>query len=698
MSDGGVERDMAAKAGIDDARLSSLLKEAGSPLSGEDAVNVLVGAASAPERFGDGWLSMLSPTPSAPLASFAQEARSALATVPTGLDDAGPNDGGVTAARVAALREQLAKRDLAGFIIPRADAHQGEYVPPHAQRLAWLTGFKGSAGAAIVLRDAAAIFIDGRYTLQVEQEVDTGIFEPRHLIDAPPGAYLTEQLKAGDRFAYDPWLHTSSGLNTLKTAAAKAGAELVECENLVDAIWHNQPPPPLSPVEPHPMEFAGRTAADKRVEIAEAITKAGAKTAVLSAPDSIAWLLNLRGGDLPRTPFALGFALVHAEDGGQVDLFMDPRKVTEDAARHLGNGVRLMSPEKLGDVLAALPRGHTVLTDPASTPVWILDRLKEIGAEIKTGDDPVAIPKACKNAAELEGIRAAHRRDGVALARFLHWLATEGQSGAVTELMAVDRLEEFRRGGKHFRDLSFDTISGAGPNGAIVHYRVNEQTNRPLAPGSLYLVDSGGQYQDGTTDVTRTIAIGTPTDEMRDRFTRVLKGHIALGTSRFPEGTTGSQLDVLARHSLWQAGLDYDHGTGHGVGAYLSVHEGPQRISKMPNRVALRPGMVVSNEPGYYKTGAYGIRIENLVAVVKAIDIESAGFSQDGPERTMLSFETLTFAPIDQRLVVRELLSDAEVAWLNAYHAQVREVLTPRLIDAGAPETAKWLESVTASL
>ena len=680
------------------AVVADAVRLAGADHDPHDVVAIAAGAAAAPARDDDAWLAMLGPGIPASLADAARTVQHAFRDRGCGLEAAGPDDGGVTAGRLAAVRAELARRDLAGFIVPRADEHQGEYVPPGAQRLAWLTGFKGSAGAAIVLRDRAAIFVDGRYTLQVQQETDTTLFAVRHLTDAPPQAYLEETLKAGDRFGYDPWLHTQTGLSVLKTAAAKVGAQLVETDNLIDAVWVDRPPPPLSPVVPHPLSFAGRSAADKRAEIAEMVEKSGARATVLSAPDSIAWLLNVRGGDLPRTPFALAFALVHVEGGGQVDLFIDPRKITDETAAHLGNGVRVRPPAEIGPALESLGQGYPVLIDPLTTPVWVLDRLRQVGADLKIGDDPVALPKACKNAEELNGIRAAHRRDAIALARFLCWLSVEGQSGTVTEAGAADRLESFRRSGQHFRDLSFDTISGAGPNGAIVHYRVNERTNRPLVPGELYLVDSGAQYLDGTTDVTRTVAIGTPSAEMRDRFTRVLKGHIALAMTRFPAGTTGSQLDAIARHALWQAGLDYDHGTGHGVGAYLSVHEGPQRISKLPNRVALKPGMVVSNEPGYYKTGAYGIRIENLVAVVPTTEIEAPAFSHGRPERDMLAFETLTFAPIDRTLVLVELLSPAERDWLNAYHRKVREVVTPGLRALGDETAVNWLAGATAEI
>jgi Xaa-Pro aminopeptidase len=585
-------------------------------------------------------------------------------------------------ARLAALRATLTQGGLDGFLVPRADEHQGEYVPRSAERLAFLTGFTGSAGLAIVLADRAAVFIDGRYTLQVEAEVDKRLFEICHLTKTPPHDWLAGAAKAGQRIAYDPWLHTPDGLARFKAAAAKAGAALVPAPNAVDAIWSDRPPVPTAPVVPLALEFAGKPSADKRAEIAQKLAADGIAAVVLTLPDSIAWLLNVRGGDVRHSPLPLSFAILAAD--GRVDWFVHPRKLTPELPAHLGEGVRVRPPEEFAAALAAL-KEQRVQADPATAASWIFDRLDEAGATLVRDADPCLLPKACKNAVELAGIRAAHRRDGAALTKFLAWIAREAPKGGIGEIAAAEKLESFRRQSNLLRDLSFGTISGAGPNGAIVLYRASPKSERKLAPGELYLVDSGGQYPDGTTDVTRTVAIGTPTPEMKRHFTLVLKGHIALGTARFPAGTSGSQLDALARLALWRDGLDYDHGTGHGVGHYLCVHEGPQRISKLPNTVALRPGMIVSNEPGYYRTGAYGIRIENLVAV------EKVGETGDGE---LLGFETLTLAPIDRTLVDTAIMTADEIAWLDAYHARVFAEIGPQL-DA---DDRAWLASATAPL
>ncbi len=589
--------------------------------------------------------------------------------------------------RLDALRTELARRGLSGFMVPRADEHQGEYVPPSAQRLAWLTGFTGSAGAAVVLRDCAAIFVDGRYTLQVQAEVDCARFQVRHLIEQPPARWLGETLAAGDRLGIDPWLHTADQVETLKNACERCGAELVVCaDNPLDAVWLDRPPPPLAPVEVWPDAVAGRGAADKLAEIAGALAADRLDAAVLTSPESVAWLLNLRGGDVAYTPLPLSFAIVHRD--GSVDLFIDGRKVPAGVPALLGAGVRLAQPAALDIALDRLGRdGKRVRVDAAMAPFRVVERLRRSGARVDRGSDPCALPRACKNAIELEGSRAAHRRDGAAMVRFLAWLAAEVKGGGVDELTAAARLEAFRRDGEHFRGLSFPTISGAGANGAIVHYHSTAATNRPLAPGELYLVDSGAQYLDGTTDVTRTVAIGAPGDEERRRFTLVLKGHIALAAAVFPAGTTGSQLDVLARRALWAEGLDYDHGTGHGVGAFLSVHEGPQRISKVGNSVALRPGMIVSDEPGYYKAGAYGIRIENLIAVT---DVPAP----PGAERPLRGFEILTLVPIDRTLIDPGLLDAGELAWLNAYHARIAAEIAPSV----EPAARHWLEAATRPL
>ncbi len=588
------------------------------------------------------------------------------------------------ATRLAALRAALAAQGLDGFVVPHADPHQNEFLPSDAERLAWLTGFGGSAGTAVVLADRAAIFVDGRYTLQVRDQVDGDLYEYRHLIEQPVADWLRENLGEGAKLGFDPWLHTQAQKERLARAVTAAGAELVPVEsNPLDAIWEDRPPPPMAPVVPHEARFAGKSSADKREELAKALKRENLDAAVLTQPDSIAWLLNVRGGDVDHTPLPLSFAVLHAD--AAVDWYVAEAKLSEDMPAHLGNGVTIHAPGMFGDGLAKVS-GKRVRVSADSAASWVFERLE--AAEVVRGDDPVALPKAIKNETELAGTRAAHARDGVAIARFLHWLSEKAPSGGVDEISAADRLAAFRAPGEHFRDLSFDTISGAGPNGAIVHYRVTPETNRPLEPGSLYLVDSGAQYLDGTTDITRTVAIGAPTDEMRDRFTRVLKGHIALATLLFPEGTSGGQIDAFARQALWQAGLDYDHGTGHGVGSYLGVHEGPQRIAKAGSNVALRPGMIVSNEPGYYRTGEYGIRIENLIAVTEPAEIP-------GGERSMLGFETLTLAPIDRALIATDLLTGDERDWLDAYHARVRDEIAPEL--AGDPVCA-WLEAATAPL
>ncbi|HEV8014262.1 MAG TPA: aminopeptidase P family protein [Stellaceae bacterium] len=600
------------------------------------------------------------------------------------MDDGRPVSREGTAERLSRLRRELARCGVDGFLVPRTDEYQGEYVPESAQRLAWLTGFTGSAGLAIVLREKAAIFVDGRYTLQAAAQVDGKLFEHRHIGDEPPGSWIEGALQPGQSLGYDPRLHTLGEVARYRAAAEKAGGKLVAVDsNPVDAVWADRPAPPLAPVVPHELRFAGESAAAKRRRIAAAIGEAGADAAVLTAPDSIAWLLNIRGGDVPHTPLPLSFAVLHRDES--VDLFIDRRKLTAAVLAHLGNAVRIADPAEFGAFLASLAAaGKRVLADPALSAAWVFDRLGEAALR---APDPCQLPKACKNAVELAGTREAHRRDGAALTRFLAWLAQESASAKLREIEVSDRLEAFRRDGTNFRDLSFPTISGAGPNGAIVHYHASRATERVLEPGSFYLVDSGAQYLDGTTDVTRTVAIGAPSAEMKDRFTRVLKGHIALALCVFPKGTSGSQLDALARASLWQAGLDYDHGTGHGVGSYLGVHEGPQRISKLPNAQALLPGMIVSNEPGYYKTGAYGIRIENLVVVEKRDGLGEAG-------REIYGFETITLAPIDRAAIDPSLLEPQEIAWLDRYHAQVRDTLTP-LVDA---RTAAWLAQVTRPL
>src|SRR6476659_5448398 len=578
--------------------------------------------------------------------------------------------------RLKALREQLKAEKLDGFVVPLTDEHMSEYVGSYAQRLAWLTGFQGSAGAAVVLPEQAAIFVDGRYTLQVRQQVSPTESSYQSVPETSTTQWLEEHAPEGARIGYDPWLHTRDWVKKAKEALATRGAELIAVDrNPIDEIWKDRPEASKAHLVVQSDQYAGKSSAEKRTEIGDWLAKHHADAAVLSALDSIAWAFNIRGADVTRTPVALAYALVHAD--GTADLFVAGEKIGPEVRQHLGNGVRLHERAAFESALSEL-NGKTVVVDPERAVAAIFEALDKAGAKILTLRDPTILPKAIKNPAEIAGQKAAQTRDGAAITKFLRWVDEEAPKGDVDELKASDHLEALRRENEELRDLSFDSISGAGPNGAIVHYRSSEKTNRKLEKGTLYLIDSGGQYVDGTTDITRTVPIGAPTAEMRDRFTRVLKGHIAIATAVFPKGTRGSQLDSFARRPLWEAGLDYAHGTGHGVGSFLSVHEGPQRISKAPNVQPLLPGMIVSNEPGYYKTGAYGIRIENLVLVQPA----------DGSaERDMLGFETLTLAPIDRNLIEPSLLDEDEIAWLNAYHTRVLEHLTP-LVDA---ETARWL-------
>jgi Xaa-Pro aminopeptidase len=594
-------------------------------------------------------------------------------------------------ARLDALRKELARQGLAGFVIPISDEHLSEYVGAYAQRLAWLTGFGGSAGTAVVLKDKAAMFVDGRYTLQVRDQVDGRLYEYKSVPQDSLAAWLAANAGEGARIGFDPWLHTAGWAKSVRKALAETGAELVPVTaNPVDAVWGDRPEPSAAPAFVQDDALAGRSSADKRGEVAEWLRKEKLDAAVISALDSVAWLLNVRGADVERTPVALSYVIAHAD--GTADWFIAPGKVPPEVAAHLGNAVRVRPRDSFTSALAELS-GKRVAADPERAVAAIFTALEDAGAEAVGLTDPVVLPKAIKNEAERNGHRAAQARDGAAVARFLHWLSVEGPKGGVDELSAAARLQQFRKDTGDLRDLSFDTISGAGPNGAIVHYRVSDETNRRLEPGSVYLVDSGGQYPDGTTDITRTVWIGPgeAPAEVKDRFTRVLKGHIALALQTFPQGTTGSQLDTLARQFLWQAGLDYAHGTGHGVGAFLAVHEGPQRIAKSRGGQAgteqeLLAGMILSNEPGYYKTGEYGIRVENLVLVEpRAIP---------GCEGEWLGFETLTLAPLDRALLDRGLLSKAEAAWWDAYHARVREVLAQQL----EGEPLAWLEAACAPL
>jgi len=593
--------------------------------------------------------------------------------------------------RLHRLRLELAREGLTGFIVPHADEHQSEYLPPAAERLAWLTGFTGSAGMAIVLRDRAAIFVDGRYTLQVRAEIDPESFAAKHLIETPPSEWLAANAGPADRIGYAPWLLTVAEVRRFAAACRMAGAELVTvAENPVDAVWTDRPAAPLGAVALHPVVLAGEEAAAKIARLQAAIAEKKASAAVLAQADSIAWTFNIRGSDIAHNPVALAYAILPAT--GKPALFIDGRKLSNTVRSALAEIAEIAEPRDIGTALARLGRdGTAVLLDAQTTPEAIAAAIRDTGGTIVEGADPAALPKARKNPTELAGTRRAHVRDGAAMVRFLAWLDRAAPQGHVDEIGAAETLAELRadtarKDGSALADLSFATISGAGPNGAIVHYRVSPSTNRRLEPDSLYLVDSGGQYRDGTTDITRTVAIGRPSPEMRDRFTRVLKGMIAIATARFPAGTSGAQIDALARRALWEAGLDYDHGTGHGVGAFLSVHEGPARISKL-GTVPLEPGMVLSDEPGYYKTGAYGIRIENLVVVMPPAPIQ-------GGDRPMLGFETLTLCPIDRRLIEPTLLDPREIAWIDAYHAALPAALG-HLLDE---DTRAWLAAAAAPL
>ena len=580
----------------------------------------------------------------------------------------------------------MAAQGLDGLLVPHEDEHQNEYLPGANDRLAWATGFTGSAGAAVVMADRAAVFVDGRYTIQVRAQVDASLFEICDLVVGGVPGWIEAHTRAGQVIGYDPRLHSPDALGYLKNAAIRSGATLKSLDpNPLDVAWGaDRPAQPAAPVRPHALEFAGEESAAKRTRLGEGLVAKGAEAAVLTAPASIAWLFNVRGGDVSRTPLPLAQAILNRD--GSARLFLEPAKVTPELPAWLGNGVSLETPADLPGALAAL-KGKVVLVDPAQSPAFYFDALEAAGARVLRGEDPCALPRACKNPVEIAGSRSAHVRDGVALTRFLHWVATEAQALLPDEIEVASRLEAFREEVEGLSDLSVDTIAAAQGNAALPHYHPTEKTNTRTAPGTLLLVDSGGQYPDGTTDVTRTLAIGTPSREMCERFTLVLKGHLALAALRFPAGTTGSAVDAFARAALWSRGLDYDHGTGHGVGVFLGVHEGPHRIAKAPNAVALQPGMIVSNEPGYYKEGAYGIRIENLQYVTSPRTIP-------GGDRPMLGFEALTLAPIDRTLILPDLLTAEERDQLDAYHARVLAEIGPHL---DAPVHA-WLEGACAPI
>lgn len=580
--------------------------------------------------------------------------------------------------RLAQLRAELETEGLDGFLVPRADAHQGEYVSDHDARLAWLSGFTGSAGFCAALRDVAGVFIDGRYRTQVKAQV-AAAFTPVPWPEIQLADWLVEQLPQGGRVGYDPWLHTVAEIERSSAALDGTGIEMVRSDNLVDRIWSDQPPVPMQPVKPHPIEFAGETSASKCARLAADLRKAGHRAAAITLPDSIMWLLNIRGSDIPRNPVAHGFALLH--DDGRVELFMASAKL-KDLGDHLGGAVTVAEPDAFLARLAELE--GPVRLDKSTAPQRLADVL---GARAVFGAEPCALPKARKNAAEIKGAAEAHLRDGAAMVDLLCWLDAQAP-GSVSEIDVVTRLEDCRRRDNALRDISFDTIAGTGPNGAIMHYRVSEETNSRLEAGQMLVLDSGGQYLDGTTDITRTIGIGAVGDEERAAFTRVLQGMIAISRLRWPQGLAGQHIEAIGRQPLWLAGQDFNHGLGHGVGAYLSVHEGPQRLSRISD-VPLEPGMILSNEPGYYREGAFGIRIENLIVVEPAPALPGGD-----SERAMLCWRTLTFAPIDRRLIVVDMLSADERAWIDAYHAEVAEKIGPRVGDS----TRDWLLAATAPL
>ncbi|MFN4020797.1 MAG: aminopeptidase P family protein [Erythrobacter sp.] len=595
-------------------------------------------------------------------------------------------------ARLAALREELKRRALDGFIVPISDEHMSEYVGDYAQRLAWLTGFGGSAGFAAVTLANAAIFVDGRYTVQVREQVDGNLFDYKNVPADTLAGWLTEVCESGAKIAYDPWLHTWAWVEALERQLAPKGITMVpEGSNPIDAVWADQPAPSRAPAIVHDEALAGRSSADKRAAVADWLAREGHDAVVIAGLDSIAWLLNIRGSDVAHTPVALSYVIAHKD--GSAELFIAPEKVTSELARHLGNAVTIRDHAAFEGALAGELAGKSVALDPDFAVVGIAQGLRAGGAHFAFKQDPTILAKAIKNAAEQDGHRDAQARDGAAVTKFLRWLESEAPKGAVDELSAAARLQAFREQDEGLRDLSFDTISAAAGHAALPHYKVDKDSNIPIPPGSIYLVDSGGQYPGGTTDITRTVWVGPgePTQEMRDRFTRVLKGHIQLACAVFPQGTAGGQLDVLARQYLWEAGVDYAHGTGHGVGSFLAVHEGPQRIAKPGGGQAgteqeLFAGMILSNEPGYYKPGAYGIRIENLV-LVEERQIE-------GQEGRWLGFETLTFVPLDRKLIDTSLLTAGEIAWVDTYHAKVRALLSPQL----EGEDLAWLERETAPL
>ena len=661
------------------SKLAHLLEQSGIAQDENEIINLVRGAAAAPAGFDErAWLNMLGVQLNSDLEQELEELRLSLLKPQKSSTEPQYN--------LSELRDYLRKENLDGFLIPRTDEYQSEYVSAYAERLRWLTGFTGSAGTALIMKDKALVFVDGRYTLQASEEVDESLFEVVELAKVSVKEWIQKNFPSNGRLAYDPQLHSLSAVRGLSIACKSRKSSLAPTSpNPIDSIWQDQPPPPLSPLIPHALQFSGQNLQEKCRQCAARITAAGADVAILTLTDSICWLFNIRGADVEFTPVSLAYAILHKDSSAE--LFVDNRKLTNEARKHLGSTVTIRQhsefPASLQQLSAA---GKRIQVDPHTASDWIFQSLGG-DAQIVEQEDPCILAKAIKNNVELTGTKDAHLRDGIALTKFLHWMHKNAGQGRVTEIDAANILERFRSCGQNFRGLSFPTITGTGPNGAIVHYRANTKSNRTIKPGDLYLVDSGAQYLDGTTDVTRTITVGKPSGEMRDRFTRVLKGHIAIATARFPSGTSGGQLDALARRSLWEAGIDFQHGTGHGVGSFLSVHEGPQRISKSLASVALRPGMIISNEPGYYKTDCYGIRIENLLVVIEAtID--------GGLKQGFLEFDTLTLAPIDRTLIVKSMLNTREKEWLNEYHGRVHAQLA-RYLES---DICHWLKDVTSPI
>ena len=664
------------------SRLQTFLEETGETISLEDMISIVEGVnASALAANDNSWLDMVGVERNEKLKLLLLELRKSYIQLNGPFTDAEPQ-----IERIDLVREKMLEYDLDGLLVPRADEYQSEYLPACSERLKWLTGFDGSAAFAMILKSKAAIFTDGRYMLQIREQVDQNYFEIVNIADTSPIDWLKKLASDYDRIGFDPWLHTCYEIEQFTVGLKSKKIALVPLRvNPLDQLWTDRPLSPLAPIIPHPDVYSGESLSAKFNRMIDIMGENSEDAVIISSPESIAWLLNIRGSDVAKTPLPLSFLILHTR--GKAELFVDQRKIITATKKHFGNLVSVFPTEEFGHSLDELVlQKNKIRLDPKFCPAWINSRIKTDASSISVGDDPTLILKAVKNETELRGARAAHKRDGAAFVRFLHWFSLNAVTEKLDEITVASKLEAFRAEDRLFRGLSFDTISGSGPNGAIVHYRVTEKSNRQIKLRDLYLVDSGAQYLDGTTDITRTIAVGDPGDEARNYFTRVLKGHIALATSKFPRGTTGSQLDALARMPLWAAGVDYDHGTGHGVGSYLGVHEGPQRISKSPNAVQLQPGMIISNEPGFYKEGAYGIRLENLV-IVQPETIENSNLE-------MLSFETITLAPFDITMINTSLLTDDEVQWLNAYHLRVRRELTP-LLDS---KDSDWLLKATLEI